>query len=54
MAEVRFVMVSEWMKRGSINEFVRADPGADRLELVRFLFTTFSLLITDGYMTIVA
>ena len=54
MAETRFVMVSEWMKRGSINEFVRADPGADRLELVRFLFMTFSLLVTDGCMTIVA
>ena len=34
----RFVMVSEWMANGNINEFVRADPNADRLGLVRFLF----------------
>ena len=39
MTETRFVMVSEWMERGDINEFVKADPDADRLRLVRFLFT---------------
>ena len=36
MSENRFVIVSEWVVKGSINEFVRADPSADRLGLVRF------------------
>ena len=36
MSENRFVMVSEWMVRGNINEFVKADPNADRLGLVCF------------------
>ena len=44
MAKTRFVMVSEWMERGDINEFVKANPDMDRLGLVRFLFMT--LLIT--------
>ena len=38
MAENRFVMVSEWMANGNINDFVKADRNADRLELVRSLF----------------
>ena len=37
MSENRFVMVSEWMMKGNINEFVRMDPNADRLGLVCFL-----------------
>ena len=31
-------MVSEWMVNGTINEFVKADPDADRLELVWLSF----------------
>jgi len=31
----RFVIVSEWMVRGNINEFAKADATADRLELLR-------------------
>ena len=38
MTENRFVMVSEWMVKGDINEFVKANINADRLELVRPLF----------------
>ena len=38
MTENRFVMVSEWMVKGNINDFVKADRNADRLELVRSLF----------------
>ena len=38
MSENRFVMVSEWMVRGNINDFVKADPDADRFGLVCFLF----------------
>lgn len=35
----RFVIVSEWMVNGNIKDFLKADVGADRLELVRFSFT---------------
>ncbi|KAF9642287.1 kinase-like protein [Thelephora ganbajun] len=31
----RFVMVSEWMKNGNINEFVKRHTNANRLELLR-------------------
>ena len=41
MAETRFSMVSEWMVKGNINEFVKADPDADRLELVGFYSKSF-------------
>jgi len=34
----RLAMVSEWMARGNINEFLKTDVNADRLGLVRFLF----------------
>ena len=36
MTDASFAMVSEWMANGNINEFVRAHPSADRLELVGF------------------
>ena len=36
MTDTSFAMVSEWMGNGNINEFVRARPNADRLELVSF------------------
>ena len=36
MSETQFAMVSDWMFNGNINDFVRAHPCADRLELVRF------------------
>ena len=38
MTETRFVMVSEWMVKGNINDFVKANINADRLRLVRSLF----------------
>lgn len=38
MSENHLVMVSEWMVKGNVNEFVRADPNVDRLELVRSSF----------------
>ena len=34
MSETKFAMVSEWMANGNINQFVKAHPGANRLELV--------------------
>ena len=30
----RFAMVSEWMPKGNINEFTRADANVDRMKLV--------------------
>ena len=38
MSRDRFVMVSEWMANGNINEFLKVHPNVDRLELVCFLF----------------
>ena len=34
MSETQFVMVSDWMVNGNINDFVKAHPDANRLELV--------------------
>ena len=34
MSEALFAMVSDWMMNGNINDFVKAHPGANRLELV--------------------
>jgi len=38
MTEDQLVMVSEWMVRGNIMEFVKVDANVDRLGLVRFSF----------------
>ena len=38
MSDNRFVMVSEWMVKGNINEFLKAHSNVDRLGLVCFLF----------------
>ena len=35
MTESQFAMISDWMENGSINEFVKANPDADQLGLVR-------------------
>lgn len=45
MTESRFVMVSEWMAKGNINEFMKVDINADRFELVCFSFRV--LVFTD-------
>ena len=34
MSETQFAMVSDWMVNGNINDFVKAHPDANRLELV--------------------
>ena len=36
MTENLFVVISEWMVKGNINEFVKVNAKAERLELVRF------------------
>ena len=38
MTETQFVMVSEWMVKGNIGQFLKADINEDRLGLVCFLF----------------
>ena len=43
----RFVMVSEWMENGNVNEFVKAHPDVNQPELVRFSFRFLSLLEID-------
>ena len=44
MTENRFVMISEWMVNGSIDEFVKARADADRLKLVRLPFKVLILI----------
>ena len=43
MTEGRFVMVSEWMVKGDIKEFVKANANADPLELVCFSLRVLTL-----------
>ena len=45
MSKTRFAMVSDWMKNGNINEFIKEHPDVDRLGLVSSpLETTLSSL----------
>jgi len=39
MSENQFAMISDWMASGNINDFVKACPGANLLELVGVSFT---------------
>jgi hypothetical protein len=36
MSETQFAMISDWMVNGNINDFVKAHPDVNRLELVGF------------------
>ena len=47
MNESQFVMVSEWMPNGNINEFVRARPDVNRLELVRSLLDSPPFVVAE-------
>jgi hypothetical protein len=38
MPETQFAMISDWMADGNINDFVKAHPDANRLELVSVSF----------------
>ena len=40
MGGYQFVMVSEWMANGNINEFVKVQSDVNRFELVGFGFTS--------------
>lgn len=44
VSETEFAMVSEWMVNRDINNFLKENPDADRLKLVR------SPLITSPYL----
>ena len=46
MTETRFVMVSEWMENGNINEFTKARADVNLFELVRSPGPHFYLMIT--------
>lgn len=49
MIGAQLAMVSEWMENGNINEFLGANPDADRLRLVGFLFwVLLQLLLTTA------
>ena len=39
MSENQFAMISDWMASGNINDFVKACPDANLLELVGVSFT---------------
>ena len=54
MTKYRFVIVSEWMKNGDINEFVKKHANANRLELVRLCPRSLSSLFTDNHVITVA
>ena len=36
VSENQFAMISDWMANGNINDFMKAHPDANRLELVGF------------------
>lgn len=44
MSENHFAMVSDWMVNGNINNFVKAHPDANRIELVGYSFKPLLLL----------
>ena len=50
MIDNQFAMVMERMVNGNVNEFVKANEGADRLGLVRFPFevTLFQFSLTTA------
>ena len=43
MSENQFAMVSDWMSNGNINEFLGANPDADRLKLVSGLVSSLKI-----------
>ena len=45
ITENKLAMVSEWMQRGNVREFIKAEPTVDRLGLVRFSLKFLTLLI---------
>ena len=54
VTETQFMMASEWMENGNINDFVKADTNVDQLGLVCFHSTSLFLLPTDSCITTAA
>ena len=54
MTEDRFAMVSDWMAKGNINEFLKVEVSPDRLGLVCFRSRPLSLLFADDHLIAVA
>jgi hypothetical protein len=50
MSETQFATISDWMVNGNINDFVKAHPDVNRLELV-CLALKVSLPFIDNQMT---
>jgi hypothetical protein len=50
MSETQFATISDWMVNGNINDFVRAHPDVNRLELVGFSLRV-SLPFIDDQIT---
>ena len=49
MSETQFAMVSEWMVNGNINDFVKANPDANRFELVGMVSFKVRLALLQVY-----
>ena len=47
----QFVMVSEWMENGNINEFVETHKDVNRFELVGFCTAVFHAPFADDFLT---
>ena len=52
MTEAQFAMASEWMANGNINDFVKAHPDADELELVGFPLKSYYPRFVDNWTII--
>ena len=54
MTDDQLAMISEWMPKGNIMEFTRANPNVDRLGLVRSPLESLISLLTDDLVATVA
>ena len=54
MTGTQYVMVSEWMTNGNINEFVKVHPDADQLKLVSLPFDALLYQFADDHLASIA
>jgi len=54
MAKNQFVMVSDWLENGNLEEFAKGHADVDRLGLVCYLVKTPPPSITDNHMIDIA
>ena len=50
MEDHQFIMVSEWMENGDINEFIKAHEDVNRFELVGFVPAVFHAPFADNFI----